>query len=118
MSFKPTAAEAGGWKLRYYGTTDVKPTDVVEHGAVHLHALGHDGSIVYAPAGKTVVEIVSLDVPVVSAGLLSPFPSALVRHLQHLFSSSNFTPDFLWFDFQHSIVIDPRTTRRGTTPRR
>lgn len=79
VSFKPPATRPGGWKLRYYGTTDVKPTDVVEHGAVHLHALGPDGSVVHsAPeGGETTVEIVSLDVPVVSAGLLSPFPAAL-----------------------------------------
>ena len=34
VSFKPDAPEVDGWKLRYYDTTDVKPTDVVEHGAV------------------------------------------------------------------------------------
>ena len=44
---------------------------------MHLHAIGPDGSIVYAPEGKTALKIVSLDVPIVSAGLLSPFPTAL-----------------------------------------
>eukprot|EP01043_Picozoa_sp_COSAG02_P008352 COSAG02_NODE_265_length_26599_cov_13.943698_17_plen_452_part_00 len=86
VSFKTATTEPSGWKLRYYGSSDVAPTDVVEHGAVHLHALGPDGALVYKdadakdsdslPAGVE-MEIVSLDVPVVSAGLLSPFPSAL-----------------------------------------
>ena len=87
ISFKTASAKPSGWKLRYYGTTDVAPTDVVEHGAVHLHALGADGSLVYkadehvedddSSLAGTEMEILSLDVPVVSAGLLSPFPSAL-----------------------------------------
>jgi hypothetical protein len=74
------------WKLRYFdgSVSDISPTDVVEHGAVHLHALGTDGSLVCAAAdmagadgGPVDLEIVSLDIPVVSAGLLSPFPTAL-----------------------------------------
>eukprot|EP01049_Picozoa_sp_SAG25_P005020 SAG25_NODE_331_length_9668_cov_3.863518_8_plen_396_part_00 len=80
VSFRPTATEADGWRLRYFRKTEVAPADVVEHGAVHLHALGADGALVYAPHSPVApmsLEIVSLDVPVVSAGLLSPFPTAL-----------------------------------------
>ena len=76
VSFQPTGTRAAGWRLRYYGTTDVAPTDVVEHGAVHLHALPGDGSLVYDGGDGVRYEIESLDVPVVSAGLLSPFPTA------------------------------------------
>lgn len=100
ISFKPVAdgAVEGRWKLRYHGgATDIDPFDIVEHGAVHLHALGADGSVVLTKAFlqrppihpqdtpniafptpvAPEIEIKSLDVPVVSAGLLSPFPTAL-----------------------------------------
>ena len=50
------------------------PTQVVTHGATHLHAMGPDGAMVYSgPDGN--LTIASLDVPVVSTGILSPFPT-------------------------------------------
>ena len=120
ISFKPAISTRStatddivdsGWRLRYFDSsrvqdtsaathqqmltprtgTRISPTDVVAHGAVHLHALGVDGSVVHtsstsaAAAGQETavsvhtpgLELVSLDVPIVSAGLLSPFPTAL-----------------------------------------
>eukprot|EP01050_Picozoa_sp_SAG11_P023271 SAG11_NODE_4634_length_1826_cov_1.086277_1_plen_142_part_00 len=81
VSFKPlVASDESEWRLRYHsGATDIDPFNVVEHGAVHLHALGADGSVVCTKpkAQRPEVEIESLDVPVVSAGLMSPFPTAL-----------------------------------------
>jgi hypothetical protein len=109
VSFKPSSASmnstssggvggdaednAQGWMLRYWGgvpkpvgsaapvvPSEIAPTDVVEHGAIHLHALGSDGSLVYYNSSQhklASMELVSLDVPIVSAGLLSPFPTAL-----------------------------------------
>lgn len=101
VSFKPSTTstdntrggDAQGWRLRHWGgapkptgsaapvvPSEVAPTDVVEHGAIHLHALGSDGSLVYYSNTRrqaASMELVSLDVPIISAGLLSPFPTAL-----------------------------------------
>ena len=47
---------------------------MVAHGAVHLHSLGPDATVSYTgQEGK--MQIASLDAPIVSAGLLSPFPT-------------------------------------------
>ena len=59
---------------------EVQPADVVRHGATHLHALGSDCALVHRidtedGRGARSLTIESLDVPVVSAGLLSPFPT-------------------------------------------
>merc|ERR1711871_1331182 len=84
--------DPSGWRLRYWGSPDgstkrgasisqipspseIDPVDVVQHGAVHLHALGPDGSLVHH--GSSSVSMTSLDVSIVSAGLMSPFPTAL-----------------------------------------
>ena len=62
-----------GWQIYSLGV-NVDPVDVVAHGAIHLHAMGPDGAMVYSgPDGN--LSIASLDVPVVSTGILSPFPT-------------------------------------------
>ena len=49
VSFESNEAAPDGsaWRLRYFANTSyvsgVDPSDTVEHGAVHLHALGADG---------------------------------------------------------------------------
>ena len=86
VSFQPQVQSAEHWRLEYFGGDNtcpksarkpslVTPTNVVEHGAVHLHALGSDGALVYHVADEQTIKIQSLDVPVVSAGLISPFPT-------------------------------------------
>ena len=68
-----TQEPSTGWSIASLGAA-VDPTDVVAHGATHLHAMGADGAMVYD--GKDGhLSIASLDVPVVSTGLLSPFPT-------------------------------------------
>mgnify|MGYP007024872820 CR=1 FL=1 len=66
-----------------------KPTPVpvytpkVRHGAVHLHSLGPLATVEYrgAMAGsvgghqQVALTLTSLDAPIVSAGLLTPFPT-------------------------------------------
>lgn len=81
ITFKPSTdaiPSADVWQLQYFGDNMVVvPKNVVEHGAVHLHALGSDGSLGTNRSGEISFKVVSLDVPIVSAGLLSPFPTAL-----------------------------------------
>eukprot|EP00658_Telonema_sp_P-2_P085848 TRINITY_DN987_c0_g1_i3.p1 TRINITY_DN987_c0_g1~~TRINITY_DN987_c0_g1_i3.p1 ORF type:complete len:574 (-),score=102.35 TRINITY_DN987_c0_g1_i3:366-2087(-) len=81
VTFHPVAP-VPGWRLHPYltgmsaaGADDgVDPTDVVEHGAVHLHSLGPLGFVEYQDqAGSFTVR--PYDSPIVSAGLLSPFPT-------------------------------------------
>eukprot|EP00040_Diaphanoeca_grandis_P033122 m.202065 g.202065 ORF g.202065 m.202065 type:complete len:879 (+) comp32815_c1_seq1:127-2763(+) len=74
VSFDPTVSNSkNGWSI-WSLDTSVDPTDVVEHGAVHLHTMGPDGGMIYkGPEGTAA--IYSIDAPVVSCGLLSPFPT-------------------------------------------
>ena len=52
-----------GWTIASLDT-EVDPTDVVEHGAVHLHSMGAFGAMKYkGPEGS--MTIASLDAPVV-----------------------------------------------------
>jgi len=62
-----------GWRIHNFGHA-VDPTDVVEHGAVHLHSMGPDSHMGYSGPEGTLA-IASVDAPVVSCGLLSPFPT-------------------------------------------
>lgn len=74
VSFIPNVrAPSTGWQISSLGS-QVDPTRVVEHGATHLHAMGPDGAMVYSGADGSLT-IASLDVPVVSTGVLSPFPT-------------------------------------------
>ena len=83
VSFIPAVSNYGsGYQLHNFNrsglvnavvTTD--PVHVVTHGGVHLHSLGPTGSVFYSGADYRRLEIRSLDVPIVSAGLLSPFPT-------------------------------------------
>ena len=52
----------------------IDPMKVVTHGAVHLHSLGPLSTIEYHDNNENII-LTSLDVPIVSAGLLSPFPT-------------------------------------------
>lgn len=74
VSFEPSVTNyETGWMISSLDTV-VDPTDVVAHGAVHLHAMGANGAMVYkGPEGT--MSIASLDAPVVSCGVLSPFPT-------------------------------------------
>jgi hypothetical protein len=74
VSFVPrVSSPATGWSISSMGQM-LDPVDVVAHGATHLHAMGADGAMVYSgPDGK--LTIASLDVPVLSTGILSPFPT-------------------------------------------
>lgn len=74
VTMHPSVDDTSGWRLRYGLGVDIDPMNVVEHGATHLHALGSDGAIVHTSSGGE-LRLESLDVPVVSAGLLSPFPT-------------------------------------------
>jgi len=82
VSFRPSLSDAArGWRLRGFNTgigedTDaaVDPTDVVAHGGVHLHSLGPYGFALYSGPEGT-LSLASPDVPILSAGLLSPFPT-------------------------------------------
>eukprot|EP01043_Picozoa_sp_COSAG02_P035726 COSAG02_NODE_2576_length_8498_cov_4.245386_5_plen_416_part_00 len=74
VSFVPkVSAPQTGWSISSMGQ-QVDPTQVVAHGATHLHAMGADGAMVYSgPDGN--LTIASLDAPVLSTGILSPFPT-------------------------------------------
>eukprot|EP01052_Picozoa_sp_SAG31_P019978 SAG31_NODE_1481_length_8176_cov_3.282531_7_plen_381_part_00 len=74
VSFVPKVSNpSNGWRISSLGQL-VDPADVVAHGATHLHAMGADGAMVYnGPDGS--LSIASLDVPVVSTGIFSPFPT-------------------------------------------
>lgn len=74
VSFVPKVAEPKtGWRISSLGQL-VDPADVVAHGATHLHAMGADGKMLYN-ASDGELTIASLDVPVLSTGILSPFPT-------------------------------------------
>ena len=82
FAFSPAVIAAStGWRLHGFercglpeGCPNVDPTDVVQHGATHLHTLGPFAEARYSgPDGDFV--IVSLDAPIVSMGVLSPFPT-------------------------------------------
>ena len=78
VSLRPTVSSGARWRLRHGSGVELDPVDVVAHGATHLHALGSDGAVVahdWAGPGSGTLILESLDVPVVSAGLLSPFPT-------------------------------------------
>lgn len=66
---KPSAS--GVWRVNVLGQP-VDPTDVVVHGSTHLH--GTAGDVTYASSGFG-LRIKSLDAPLWSTGLLSPFPT-------------------------------------------
>eukprot|EP00966_Prymnesium_polylepis_P196108 4544711-Prymnesium_polylepis.2 len=76
VSFVPAVQDATrGWRLSPFNTaSQVDPTDVVEHGATHLHSLGPDGFITYTGREGS-LSLYPLDSPIVSMGLLSPFPT-------------------------------------------
>ena len=67
---------AGVWRLSPFGdsSSEIDATDVVEHGATHLHSLGPDGSVAYT-GRKGSFKLSPLDTPILSVGLLSPFPT-------------------------------------------
>jgi hypothetical protein len=82
FGFSPSVSAAPtGWRLHGFarcglpnGCPAVDPTDVVQHGATHLHTLGPFSEARYSgPEGS--LAIVSLDAPIVSMGVLSPFPT-------------------------------------------
>ena len=75
MSFSPPVADYGsGWTLFPFGTTGVDPTEVVPHGATHLHTIGVDGYVRYTGREGSMT-LHPTDAPIVSMGLLSPFPT-------------------------------------------
>lgn len=76
VSFVPAVADAAtGWKLNPFNTSStIDPTDVVTHGATHLHSLGPDGAVAYT-GREGRLTLTPLDTPIVSMGLLSPFPT-------------------------------------------
>ena len=86
VSFAPDVGHPdSGWQLRGFRTGNgtemmpgadagIDPTKVVTHGAVHLHSLGPLATVEYHDAQMSVV-IAGLDTPIVSAGILSPFPT-------------------------------------------
>lgn len=92
VTFAPPVTQAeSGWRLHAFQTgltttgadAGVDPLDVVAHGATHLHSLGPLARVKYtggvgAPLGggdAATISLESLDVPIVSAGLMSPFPT-------------------------------------------
>jgi hypothetical protein len=89
VTFNPyvMSPNGGGWAMRGFRKTGlsndaanngIDPMKVVTHGAVHLHSLGPFSTIEYRQNSTKTTEAItltSLDVPIVSAGLLSPFPT-------------------------------------------
>jgi hypothetical protein len=74
VSFIPPVKDSEhGWQIHNFGNK-IDPTDVVMHGATHLHSVGPDGGMTYSGSEGT-MDIVSLDAPIVSCGLLTPFPT-------------------------------------------
>ena len=76
VSFMPDITTATtGWRLNPLNTSSlIDPTDVVEHGATHLHSIGPEGSVEYhGREGR--LSLRPLDTPIVSMGTLSPFPT-------------------------------------------
>ncbi len=77
------AATSGKWHLQGFrtglfnktGDAGIDPTNVVAHGATHLHSLGPFGQSVFTRADGHSLTVKSLDAPIVSAGILSPFPT-------------------------------------------
>merc|ERR1712137_995283 len=53
---------------------EVDPTNVVAHGGTHLHSLGPYGYALYSGVEGT-FSLSSPDVPILSAGLMTPFPT-------------------------------------------
>ena len=75
VSFEPRVQDsAHGWRVDPYNGSQIDPTDVVAHGATHLHSVGPDGKVVYTGREGS-LSVVPLDAPIVSMGLLSPFPT-------------------------------------------
>ena len=84
VTFNPEVTNPeDGWMMRGFRRTGlnnkaanngINPTKVVTHGAVHLHSLGPFSTVEYHQRQEDIV-LTSLDVPIVSAGLLSPFPT-------------------------------------------
>jgi hypothetical protein len=85
VTFDPfvTDPNNGGWRMRGFRKTGlnndaanngIDPMKVVTHGAVHLHSMGPLSTIEYHDNNENII-LTSLDVPIVSAGLLSPFPT-------------------------------------------
>lgn len=104
-SSKEAAPDGSAWRLRYFANTsyvsEVDPSDTVEHGAIHLHALGADGEVVY---GDDKLRFVSLDVPIVSAGLLSPFPTMLSNVSGEKFVARDWIQNYGWhYNWQNQI---------------
>ena len=86
ITFSPNVMNPmNGWKLRGFRTElhnskadiGIDPSMIVKHGATHLHSLGPFATIEYSENSeneKTVI-LQSLDSPIVSFGLVSPFPT-------------------------------------------
>ena len=75
VSFEPPVRDsAHGWRVDPYNGSQVDPTDVVAHGATHLHSVGPHGKVVYTGREGSLA-VAPLDAPIVSMGLLSPFPT-------------------------------------------
>ena len=83
VTFRPDVAHpTTGWTLHGFRTgltnraadAGIDLARVVAHGATHLHSLGPFSTVDYRDAA-TNFSIASLDAPIVSAGLLSPFPT-------------------------------------------
>lgn len=95
VTFAPLATDfSTGWQLHGFRTGlanpasdfGVDPADIVAHGATHLHSLGPFATVDYhgrlngsaATDGRqhtARISLASVDAPIVSAGLLSPFPT-------------------------------------------
>ena len=75
VSFQPAVVDfAHGWRVDPYNGSQIDPTNVVAHGATHLHSVGPDGKVVYSGREGNLT-LRPLDAPIVSMGLLSPFPT-------------------------------------------
>ena len=81
VTFTPPNITSEGWRLRgfrtgledaMYADIGVDPLRVVAHGATHLHSLGPFATIEHNSSNTV---LTSLDAPIVSVGMLSPFPT-------------------------------------------
>eukprot|EP01087_Luapelamoeba_hula_P000994 TRINITY_DN10754_c0_g1_i1.p1 TRINITY_DN10754_c0_g1~~TRINITY_DN10754_c0_g1_i1.p1 ORF type:complete len:714 (-),score=88.74 TRINITY_DN10754_c0_g1_i1:50-2191(-) len=119
FSFMPDrSANPGQWIFSKLGA-DVNPFDVVLNGSQHIHGVDEDGARYYSRS-RHGLRIATWDAALVSAGILSPFPTPLTPNHDdgtvgihvNLYNNIWGTNYIMWypFDVEHDAYIPYRFT--------